>query len=158
MADNARSLPDTGSALITWCCSCNCKRVLRDKCYRLCFEEVSDHALALLLSCTRKVARRDAQVRDGMWNVGGKDPIYRMAGKVFGFLGFGMIAKTLNRKIKGFNFSRVLVYDPFVDAETIAKVGCVKAEWDEVFKESDFISVHMPLINITRNINKEAFQ
>lgn len=123
-----------------------------------CFEEVSDHALALLLSCTRKTARRDAQVRDGMWNVGGKDPIYRMTGKVFGFLGFGMIAKTMNRKIKGFNFSKVLVYDPFVDAKTIEGEGCIKAEWDEVFKESDYISVHMPLNDKTRGIiDKDAF-
>jgi len=123
-----------------------------------CAEEVSDQALALIMACARKVARRDAQVRAGKWNIGNADPIYRMAGKTFAFLGFGMIARCLHRKIKGFNFSKVLVYDPFVDAETIAAMGAEKVEWDTAFKEADFISCHMPLNNNTRGIvNKKEF-
>ena len=51
-----------------------------------CAEEVSDQALAPVMSCVRKTARRDAQVRAGMWNIGSSDPIYRMAGKTFAFL------------------------------------------------------------------------
>lgn len=123
-----------------------------------CTEEVSDHALALLLACTRKVARRDAQVRQGKWNIGGADPIYRMAGKVFTFLGYGMIARTLHRKIKGFNFSKVLVYDPFVNEDTIKLAGAEKVDWDSALSEGDYISIHMPLNNNTRDIiNTEAF-
>jgi D-3-phosphoglycerate dehydrogenase / 2-oxoglutarate reductase len=123
-----------------------------------CAEEVSDQALALLMACTRKVARRDAKVRAGQWNIGKADPIYRIAGKTMTFLGFGMIARTLFRKIQGFNFSRVLVYDPFLDAETIKSLGAEKVEWEEAFREADFISCHMPLNDKTRGIvNAEAF-
>lgn len=123
-----------------------------------CEEEVSDQALALMMACARKVARRDAQVRAGMWNIGKKDPIYRIAGKTFTFLGFGMIARCLHRKIEGFNFSRILVYDPFLDAETIQLLGAEKVEWEEALSEADFISVHMPLNEKTKGIiNSDAF-
>ena len=117
-----------------------------------CAEEVSDQALALMMACARKVARRDAQVRAGLWNVGKADPIYRIAGKTITFLGFGMIARTLFRKIQGFNFARILVYDPFLDADTIQSMGAEKVEWEEALKEGDFISVHMPLNDRTRGL------
>lgn len=123
-----------------------------------CMEEVSDQALALIMSCTRKTARRDAQVRAGMWNIGSSDLIYRIAGKTFSLLGFGMIAKCLLRKIKGLNFSRILVYDPFVDKKTIEEYGCIKVDFETALKESDIISIHMPLNEKTKGIiNKEAF-
>jgi len=123
-----------------------------------CAEEVSDQALALLMACARKVARRDAQVRAGQWNIGSADPIYRIAGKTFTFLGFGMIGRCLYRKIKGFDFSRILIYDPFIDAETIRSLGAEKVEWEEALKNGDFISVHMPLNDKTRGtIDASAF-
>lgn len=121
-----------------------------------CAEEVSDHALALLMACARKVSRRDAQVRQGMWNIGKADPIYRIAGKVFTFLGFGTIARCLFRKIQGFNFSRVQIYDPFIDAATIKSMGAVKVEWEEALSSSDFISIHMPLNSETKGIINES--
>lgn len=123
-----------------------------------CAEEVSDQALALMMACARKVARRDTQVRAGQWNIGKADPIYRIAGKTITFLGFGMIARTLFRKIQGFNFARILVYDPFLDAETIKAIGAEKAEWEEALSAGDFISVHMPLNDKTRGlIDAKAF-
>jgi D-3-phosphoglycerate dehydrogenase len=124
-----------------------------------CTEEVSDHALALLMACVRKVVRRDKQVRAGYWNVGGQDPIYRIEGKTFAFLGFGKIARCLLRKIKGLNLSKILVYDPLVDNEIIEEMGCEKVELVTILKEADFISIHMPLNDCTRGlINKEAFE
>ena len=123
-----------------------------------CAEEVSDQALALLLACARKVARRDAQVRAGLWNIVKGDPMYRIAGKTFTFLGFGTIAKCLFRKIQGLNFSRILIYDPFIDAETIKSYGAEKVEWEEALQAGDFISIHMPLNDKTRGaINASAF-
>ena len=123
-----------------------------------CAEEVSDQALALLMACARKVARRDAQVRAGEWNIFKADPIYRIAGKSFTFLGFGTIARCLFRKIQGFNFSRILIYDPYIDAETIKSMGAEKVEWEEALSTADFISIHMPLNEKTRGIiNASSF-
>jgi D-3-phosphoglycerate dehydrogenase / 2-oxoglutarate reductase len=124
-----------------------------------CAEEVSDQALALLMACARKTARRDEQVRRGEWNIGSKDPVYRIAGKTFAFLGFGMIARCLNRKIKGLNFSEILVYDPYLDEETILEQGAKKVDWETAIKSADFISIHMPLNDKTRGIiNSETFE
>lgn len=124
-----------------------------------CAEEVSDQALALLMGCARKIARRDAKVRSGEWNIGRTDPIFRMAGKVFAFLGFGMIARCLYRKIEGLNFKRILVYDPFLDEETIRSYGAEKADWETALREADFISIHMPLNEKTKkSINIDAFK
>ena len=123
-----------------------------------CAEEVSDQALALIMGCARKIARRDAQVREGKWNIGKADPMYRIAGKTFAFLGFGMIGRCLYRKIKGLNFSKVMVFDPFLDEQTVAAIGAEKVDWETALKNADFISVHMPLNSKTRGIiNAEAF-
>lgn len=117
-----------------------------------CAEEVSDHALALLMACARKVARRDAQVRAGIWNVGRKDPVYRLAGKTFAFLGFGMIARCLLRKIRGLNFAEILVVDPYVDQDQVAAEGCRAAGLDEALGEADILSLHMPVTEDTREV------
>jgi D-3-phosphoglycerate dehydrogenase / 2-oxoglutarate reductase len=116
------------------------------------FEEVSDQALALMMACIRKVARRDAQVRQGKWNIGKSDPVYRMVGKTFTLLGFGVIARSLYRKIAGFNFSQILVFDPFVDEAVIASMGAKKADWETAIRQADYISVHIPLSDKTRGI------
>ncbi|MGI6669855.1 MAG: C-terminal binding protein [Acetivibrionales bacterium] len=123
-----------------------------------CAEDVSDHALALLLGCVRKIARRDAQVRQGQWNIGKADPVYRITGKTFAFLGYGMIAQCLHRKIKGLNLGRVLVYDPFLDAGFVRSQGAEPVDFETALKESDYISIHMPLNEKTRGIiGEEAF-
>lgn len=123
-----------------------------------CLDEVSDQALALMLACARKIACRDAQVRAGEWNIGRKDPVYRIAGKTFTFLGFGMIARCLLRKIQGFNFAEILVYDPFVDKKVIESFGAHKVEWKEALRKADFFSIHMPANEKTRGIiNADAF-
>jgi len=123
-----------------------------------CGEEVSDQAMALFLSCVRKVARRDAQVRKGMWAVNTADPVHRIKGKTFGFLGFGMIARILNRKLKGFELGRVLVCDPFLEEETVKSHGAELVDFDTLLRESDYISVHVPLTEKTRRmLGREAF-
>ena len=123
-----------------------------------CAEEVSSQALGLLLACARKIARRDVQVRKGMWNICRDDPIYRIAGKTFVFLGFGIIARCLHRKIQGFNFKEILIFDPFIDDAIVTQCGCRKVDWNEALSQGDFISIHMPVNDQTRGIiNRDAF-
>ena len=138
--------------------ACTKKRIYLTNVPDYCAEEVSDQALALLMACARKVARRDAQVRAGKWNIGKSDPIYRIAGKTISLLGFGTIARCMFRKIKGLEFSRIMIYDPFIDGETIRSMGGEKVDWEEALSKADFISVHMPLNDKTRGIiNSAAF-
>ncbi len=120
-----------------------------------CGEDVSDQAFALLMSCVRNVAIRDRQVKSGTWDIKSAPAQFRICGKTFGFLGFGQIARTLHRKLSGFNLGRVLVCDPFVDEAAISASGAVKADIETVVGESDYISIHMPLNDQTHGIFNE---
>lgn len=114
-----------------------------------CAEEVSDHALALMMACTRQIAYRDRMIRSGKWDIKG-EPIHRITGKTFAFLGFGTIARCLLRKIKGFGFNRILVYDPYINADKVKELGAEQVSLSTVLREADFISIHMPATESTR--------
>ena len=90
-----------------------------------CFEEVADHALALLLCCIRKVGYKDRMVRQGKWNTHRDQPCYRVEGRTLGIIGYGNAAHTLLRKVSGLGFGRVLMCDPYVRASTIKAAGAV---------------------------------
>lgn len=120
-----------------------------------CAEDVSDHALALLMACLRDVARRDRMVRQGAWNL--QRTSFRLQGKVLGVLGFGRIARALVRKCAGFALSKVMVYDPYVPAEACEAAGVVKASLEDVMRQADFLSLHMPVTpETTGMLNKET--
>jgi D-3-phosphoglycerate dehydrogenase len=117
-----------------------------------CLDEVSDQALALLMACARKTSITDTRVRAGEWNIPRKRPIYRMAGRVFGLIGYGLIARRMHHKVMGLGFSEVLVCDPFVPDEQISRAGARKVELDELLKNADFVSVHAPMSAATRHM------
>ena len=117
-----------------------------------CQEDVSDHALALIMDCVRKISRKDRAVREGQWNLTSVQTVYRLTGKVFGFLGYGGIARCLHRKIDGFNFEKVLVYDPFVKEESLEYKNTQLVSLEQLCKEADCISVHAPLNDQTKHI------
>ncbi|MBI2440525.1 MAG: C-terminal binding protein [Lentisphaerae bacterium] len=120
-----------------------------------CGEDVSDQALALLMSCVRKVALRDRQVRAGIWDIKSAAPQWRLAGKTFVFFGFGQIARVLHRKLSGFGLKRFLVYDPFLDEKAVRELGAAKTDFDTALREGDFFSIHMPLNDQTRGMFNE---
>ncbi len=117
-----------------------------------CFEEVADHALALLLNCMRKVSYRDRMIRQGRWNVHRNQPAYRVEGRTLGILGYGNAAHTLLRKVSGLGFGRVLMCDPYVRTSTIKAAGAVPVDLATLLMESDYISVHVPLNDETRHM------
>ncbi len=117
-----------------------------------CFEEVADHALALLLCCIRKVGYKDRMIRQGKWNLHRDQPCYRVEGKTLGILGYGNAAHTLLRKVSGLGFGRILMCDPYVRASTIKSAGAVPVDLHELLSESDYISVHVPLNAETRHM------
>jgi D-3-phosphoglycerate dehydrogenase len=117
-----------------------------------CFEDVAEHALALLLGCVRKIAYKDRMVRQGRWNLHRDQPCYRMAGRTLGIIGYGNSGRCLHRKVLGFGFSRVLVHDPNVRSSIIAAAGAQAAGFHALLVESDYISVHVPLTPDTRHM------
>ncbi len=117
-----------------------------------CEEDVSDHAMALFLDCVRKISRKDRHVRRGEWNLTGVQPVRRIAGRTFGFVGYGMIARRVHRKLSGFGLGRVLVSDPVVTQEKAAEYGVETTDLDTLLRESDFVSLHAPVLPSTRGM------
>jgi D-3-phosphoglycerate dehydrogenase len=117
-----------------------------------CAEDVSDHAFALFMDCVRKVSRKDRLVRQGQWNLTGVQEVFRICGKTFGFVGYGMIARCLHRKLGGFGLGRVLIADPYVSAEAAGQAGAELVQLDRLCAESDYISIHAPLLASTRGL------
>jgi D-3-phosphoglycerate dehydrogenase len=121
-----------------------------------CIEEVAEHTMALLLACARKVAVYDRVVRQGRWELPPGKPMFRLAGRTLGLVGFGNIARAVAGRAAAFGM-RVLYHDPFVAAGQFPAPG-EKAELAEVLRESDFVSVHPPLQPETRGLmSDEAF-
>ncbi|WP_309091711.1 C-terminal binding protein [Domibacillus sp.] len=120
-------------------------------------EEVSNHALALLLSWARKVTLLNNEVKQGNWDFKACVPIHRFNKQTVGVLGFGRIPRRFIEKVRPLGF-QTAAYDPFVSAEEMAAAGVRKMELDEIIKESDYLSVHVPLIKETHHLlNAERF-
>ena len=117
--------------------------------------EVSEQALALLMSCARKITSHDKLVRAGAWDIGQKDPVHRMQGRTLGLVGMGRIPQALIKKVKGFEF-RIIAFDPFMSKEEAAKHGVTLVDMDTLLAESDYISVHAPLNEKTRHMIDET--
>ena len=117
-----------------------------------CFEDVADHALALLLSCVRKIPYKDRMVREGRWNLHRDQPCYRMEGRTLGIIGYGNSGHCLHRKVFGFGFARVLVCDPNERDSVIRAAGAVPVPLSTLLAEADYITLHIPLSPETRHL------
>ena len=117
--------------------------------------EVSEHALALLLSCARKTASHDRKIRAGAWDIAQQDPIHRIQGGTLGLVGLGRIPQVLVKKVKGLEF-RILACDPFVSKDVAAELGVELVDLDTLLTESDYVSVHAPLNEQTRHMIDES--
>jgi D-3-phosphoglycerate dehydrogenase len=122
-----------------------------------CMQEVSDHAMALLLALARKVPQSNALVQAGRWDMPAVVPIHRLAGRVLGLVGFGNIPRALAPKAKAFGL-RVVAHDPNVSQQALADVGVESMSFDRLLEISDFVSIHAPLLPVTRGLfNAEVF-
>lgn len=122
-------------------------------------EEVSDHAVALLLASVRNLLARDHHLRQGVFETDITNEIYRTTGKTLGLIGYGKIGQAFHRKWKGFLPQEVLIYDPFATEEVIRERGGKVACLDTLLSQSDYISLHMPLTAETKHlINASALR
>lgn len=85
-------------------------------------------------------------------------PLYRLRDCTLGLVGFGRIPQLVAKKMAGFGL-RILAYDPFVDEEKARAMGVRPVDLETILRESDFISVHVPLNEGTRHlIGRESFK
>jgi phosphoglycerate dehydrogenase-like enzyme/thiaminase len=115
-------------------------------------DEVSDHAMALLLALSRRILQLDAAVRAGTWHhdLEGRD-VRRIRDQVVGVIGCGRIGAAFARKVGALG-PTVLAHDPEVaDADVISR-GVQPVGLDELLRQSDYVSLHVPLTAGTRHL------
>lgn len=118
---------------------------------------VAEYAVALMLSLNRKIHRAYWRTRDGNFSLNGLMG-FDMHGKTAGIIGTGKIAKILIKILKGFGM-RILAYDIYPDMKFADEEKIQYTSLDELYHESDIISLHCPLTDQTRYmINKESIE
>lgn len=122
-----------------------------------CLREVSDHAMAMLLSLARKIPLSNKLVQSGRWEMPAVVPLRRLEGQVLGLVGLGGIPRSMVPKAQSFGF-KVIANDPFLPKEVFASLNVESVSLDELFARADAISVHAPLMPATRGLlNTAAF-
>ncbi|MDO7679190.1 MAG: C-terminal binding protein [Planctomycetota bacterium] len=122
-----------------------------------CIDEVADQTLAFMLATTRQVLSNCHAVREGRWGLA--TPLEQMRtlrDLTVGLVGFGRIGREVAARLQPFH-CRVLVHDPAVTDAAVQKSGCHSARMDQLFAESDLISLHCPSMPQTRGmINRDS--
>lgn len=114
-------------------------------------EAVAEHAVALLFALIRQIPQHDRAVRNGLWNSEPTWAKWHACRQTLGLVGFGHIARSVQKMLKGFEMETI-VFDPFADPELIRKHGAKSVSFEELLKNSDFISLHCPLTESTHHL------
>jgi D-3-phosphoglycerate dehydrogenase len=121
-------------------------------------DEVSNHAVALLLDCAKRLTYLAGQVKKGNCSYTVVKPLYRMQGRTLGLVGFGRIPRLVARKMAGFGMN-LLTYDPYINTAAAQALKVVPVSFEELLTRSDYISVHCPLTDDTRHMfDRAAFE
>ncbi|EKD88583.1 MAG: hypothetical protein ACD_34C00454G0001 [uncultured bacterium] len=112
--------------------------------------------MALMLNAVREISRADSSMKAGKWLKKEFEGV-ELSGKTLGIIGFGRIGAAVAKRSAAFDMS-VLGYDPMVPADEIVKRGGNPVSMDDLLKQSDFITMHLPLSDETKGlINAGAF-
>lgn len=123
-----------------------------------CSEECAEHALALLLACSRRIVARDRAIRGGAWGGAPAANMRSLQGSVLGVIGFGKVARALISKCCSLGFARILVNAPPRNRDAIRHAGLEPVPLQRLLTESDCITLHAPLTTATRHLlDREAF-
>jgi len=103
----------------------------------------AEHTMALMLAQARRVAEADASLRAGAWERKRLQGM-ELHGKTLGVVGLGRIGTLVAQRASAFGM-RIIAFDPYVTDERARRLGIEIRSLDEVFAESDIITVHLPL-------------
>ncbi|MDB3953376.1 phosphoglycerate dehydrogenase [Alphaproteobacteria bacterium] len=110
----------------------------------------AEHAIAMMMSMARQIPAANASTQAGKWEKNRFMGV-EITSKTLGVIGCGNIGTIVVDRAKGLKM-RVIIFDPFLTEDRAQELGAEKVELDDLFRRSDFITVHTPLIDATRNI------
>lgn len=110
----------------------------------------AEHAISLMLALARQIPEADASTRAGKWEKN-KFMGVEIFGKTLGVIGCGNIGSIVADRAIGLRM-KVIAFDPFLSQERAEDLGVEKVDVDELFRRADFITLHTPLTDKTRNI------
>ena len=114
-------------------------------------DAVADLTLGFMLAVARAIPMLDRATKQGEWK---RRTGVELGGKTLGLLGFGMIGKLVARRAAGFGM-KILTYDPYIDEAHAKESGASLKPFNDVIAESNFLSLHLPLADSTKNIINE---
>jgi D-3-phosphoglycerate dehydrogenase len=116
----------------------------------------AEHTITMMMAMARHIPAANAALRAGKWERG-KFTGVEMCNKTLGVIGLGNIGRIVADRAAGLKM-KIIGFDPILTAEAAARAGIELVGLDEIFRRSDFITVHAPLTNETRGIvNAAAF-
>ena len=110
----------------------------------------AEHAIAMMFAVARQIPEASASTHAGKWEKS-KFMGTELTGKTLGVIGAGNIGGIVCDRARGLKM-KVVAYDPFLGQEKADKMGIEKVELDELLTRADFITLHVPLTDQTRNI------
>jgi len=121
-----------------------------------CLDEVSDHAMALMLALLRKIPMMDREAKAGIWSYKKAVPIRRFSDLTLGLIAFGNVARRVATKAEAFGVKRILVHDPYVqDHAQYPRYHFVSLQ--ELAEQADIVSIHVPANAETKHLIDAAF-
>ena len=116
-----------------------------------CLDEVSDHALTLLMMLSRQMVPAISLAREDTWAVAKMPALQRLRGQTCGLFGCGRIGSLLAGKVSALGMS-VIIHDPYLSEARAREMGADRVSFDELLARADFISLHAPLTDETRHL------
>lgn len=116
----------------------------------------AEHSIAMMLALSRNIPQGTASLKAGRWekkNLQGRE----IFNKTLGVLGYGRVGRIVADRARGLKM-QIIVHDPYVNRELVEQAGFEVVSLEELYRRSDFVTVHVPKMKETLNlINKAAF-
>jgi D-3-phosphoglycerate dehydrogenase len=116
-----------------------------------CTEEVSTHAVVMIVSLAKRIPQDHYRIVHGGWGVGPLLPIPALSELILGLVGFGAIARRVAQKARVFGF-RIIASDPYLPDSAFADYGVERVDWETLLRSADIISLHCPLVPETTHL------
>ena len=110
----------------------------------------AEHAIAMMFALARQIPEANAQTQAGLWPKNGFMGV-EVTGKTLGLIGAGNIGSIVAARVIGLRM-KVVAFDPFLSPERAVELGVEKVDLDELLARADFVTLHTPLTDQTRNI------